>query len=158
VRRPDGAFLAREGGFCARAAPEPHHVAAHFAYNRLLSGGGSLCRAWCGGDAVDVDEGLGPGVLYVVDGVGGDIGDLAAADLERLGFFDDELTAAGEEDEQLFVVFCAVCSAGLCGLEVNAAGAHCETVGFPVQESFDIRGLSLRSMTRTFFCATLVSP
>ena len=90
---------------------------------RVLRGPSGLFEVR-GGDAVNVDEGLGTGVFDVVEGPGGDVGDLSGPSGELLVVTDVDFAFAGEEDEELLEVFGAVPAAGLADLQVDAAGLH----------------------------------
>jgi len=76
---------------------------------------GSVLFAGYGGDAININKGFGAGIFNIVGCARGYIGDPAPADLIAVSFANYQFALAGEKDEQLLTILCAVLATGLAG-------------------------------------------
>jgi hypothetical protein len=117
----------------------PGRLGAAIPRSERGAGGSSVLLKAGGRDAVDVDQGLRTVVLDVMEGSGGDIGHFSGSDGKLLIITNVDLPLAGEKDEEFFILFGAVLSAGFSGFEEDAARFHTVGLGFAGQQSLESR-------------------
>ncbi len=65
----------------------------------------------------------------------GDVGNFALPDLVAIFFANQQLAAAGKENQQFLAVLCAMLAAGLAGHQINPARAHTRCLRLAGQKS-----------------------